>query len=578
MSPTKVLSKDDVNKALENSLSDIFENDRFKDMLDVMSHTKNYSLNNSILIMAQRPTSTMIMGYKDWQKKGRQVSKGEKGIKILAPYMRKVDVEKVDPVTKKQVIGKDGNPVVEKKDVPVGYFQVNVFDIEQTEGKEIPKVRDFIKRNMKEDDYVNKLYKDYKTYLTETKNNVIKEQPTEKGVGGYFDRTTGNIVISSSENDNDTEKFRVLIHEYAHSLLHHRDSEMKNLPRGHKEAQAESTAYIVNKYYGLDTTDVSAGYIATWSKDMKLAKQALEEIQEVSNTIIDDIDRLQKEKIQSFYKEQTRDYEEAKKHLIEYHGIDEKAFDPEHKKETRLQLINKENGYIMSGKLEYNQKEGTYFLRTNRNLIEPLSEIAKDGNLAVLNVEKELDHLKEFKVYSRIPDHYEVKQVRNGSYVVQSSNGQDVISKGFSKKDDALEFQKRSAIAQALHQSTMLNAEKSNSQLQHNLQEVKTEIEDQINKTVGDYISGYSEKAFRPTGTHGITIGWTLLKNPNLKNVDQLKEFAEKYKHVPTYKKLQNALTQGEENEHQHGKQQESTKKKEEKVIVIEEYEQVIDR
>lgn len=568
MASPKLLSVDDVNKTLEKSLSDIFSNKRFQDLLNVMAKTKTYSLNNTILIMAQRPSATMVMGYKDWQKLGRQVQKGENGIRILAPSIKKKDLEKVDPVTQKPVIGKDGKPETERKDVLTGYFQVSVFDVEQTAGKEIPQVRDFISRYMQEDDYISKLYGDYKTFLNDTKDQSVEEQPTEKGVGGWFSRSTGEIVISSTENNNDTEKFRVLIHEYAHSLLHHKESDMKDLPRGHKEAQAESVAYVVSKYYGLDSEDVSTGYIATWSQDMKLAKQALKEIQDVANIIIDDVDRLQKEQIKGFYADQTKDYEEAKKHLIDYHGVNEKAFDPETKAETRLQLINKENGYMLSGKIEYNPKTGMFFLRTNRNLIEPLSELSKEGKLAVLNVEKELDQLKEITEYSRIPEHYEVKKIRNGPYVVQSATGQDVISKGFEKKEDAKEFQNRSAIAQALHQSTMLKYEKNNEQLRDNLQGVTQDIEEQINKSVGDYLSVHSGKEVRPIGPSGTTIGWTLLKNPSLKTMEDIKEFADKNKHVPSYTKLQDAIVHVEDQK----------EKDAPKTQVIVEHEQIIER
>ncbi|MGG4021936.1 hypothetical protein ABEV12_11745, partial [Geobacillus stearothermophilus] len=84
---------------------------------------------------------------------------------------------------------------------------------------------------------------------------------------------------------------------YAHAQLHHKDSDMQKLPRGHKEAQAEAVAFIVSKYYGLDTEPYSAGYIATWAKDIQLAKQAMKEIQHVAQGIIQEIDELMKDRI-----------------------------------------------------------------------------------------------------------------------------------------------------------------------------------------------------------------------------------------------------------------------------------------
>jgi uncharacterized Zn finger protein (UPF0148 family) len=535
---SNALTIDDVNETLENSLKDVFESDRFTDLLDVMSRVKEYSLNNQILIVAQNPESTMIMGFKEWQKLGRFVQKGEKAIKILAPVVNKMDMEKIDPISKKPVIDNTGNVVKEKKSVIRGFRTVSVFDVSQTEGKEIPSVRDFISRQMEDDSYVSKLYSDYKDYLVETKGLDIAEEETEKGVGGWYNRADEKIVISTNTNVNNTEKFRVLIHEYAHSLLHNEESEMKNLPRGHKEAQAESVAYVVSNYYGLDTSSVSTGYIATWSQDMKLAKQALAEIQEVANTIIDDVGHLQKEQIKGFYQDQTKDYEEAKKYLIEKVGISEKAFDPLEKTETQLQLINKENGYMLSGKLEYSERNQMFYLRSNRNLIEPLSDLSKDGKLAVLNVEKNLGQVNGISEYSRIPEHYSVKKLRNGPYVVQSASGQNIISKGFEKRGEAQEFQMRGSISQSLHQHTFFKKALNTKELQNELHEVTTEVERQINESVSQYLSHHSKKAVSLSNSSGISIGWTVLKNPTVKNIEQLKEFSSNNKHVPGYKQL----------------------------------------
>lgn len=542
------LSVEDVNKTLENTLESVFKSERFNELLNVMSKMKSYSFNNTLLIVSQRPEATMVMGFKEWQKLGRFVDKGESGLRILAPLVGKMDKEKVDPLTQKPVLDAVGEPVKEAKNVIRGFRTVSVFDISQTSGKEIPNVRDFISREMADDDYMSKLYQDYKKYLVETKGVDVKEAQTDKGVGGYFHRGTEEIVISSNNTENDTEKFRVLVHEYAHSVLHNKNSEMKDLPREHKEAQAESVAYVVSNYYGLDSSAVSAGYIATWSQDMGLAKQALQEIQGVANSIIDDVDRLQKEKIQSFYQDQSKDYEEAKNLLIEKIGISKDVFEPNQEKDTSLQLINKDNGYILSGKLEYNLKNETFFLRTNRNLIEPLSELANGGKLKVLNVEKELDQLKSITEYSRIPEHFEVKKVRNGPYLVQSANGENVISKSFEKKEDAQEFHMRASISQSLHQSTFMKRELNTSDLKTEINQVNYEISKQINEAVGNYLSHYTKKPIRLEGQSAITVGWALLKNPNIKTADELGEFASKHKHVPSYTKLPEALGEMKKN------------------------------
>lgn len=535
---SNAITIEDANETLENNLKDVFESDRYTDLLKVMSRVKEYSLNNQILIVAQKPNSTMVMGYKEWQKLGRFVSKGEQSIKILAPVVNKLEREKIDASTKKPVLDTNGKVVIEKKDVIRGFKTVPVFDVAQTEGKEIPNVRDFISRQLEDDSYVSQLYTDYKQYLVETMGLDIKEDKTEVGVGGWYNRGTEKIVISTNANNNNTEKFRVLIHEYAHSLLHNETSDMKNLPRGHKEAQAESVAYVVSSYYGLDTTPISTGYIATWAQDVSLAKKALTQIQEVANTIIDDVGRLQKEQINSFYQDQSKGYDEAKKYLIEKVGLSEQSFDPQEKEETQIQLINKDNGYILSGKLEYSERNKVFYLRSNRNLIEPLTNLASEGKLAVLNVEKKLGKVNEISEYSRVPEHYSVKKLRNGPYVVQSSSGEDIISKEFEKRGDAKEFHMRASISQSLHEHTFFKKALNTKELQNELTEVTTEVERQINESVSQYLSHHSKKSVGLKSVSGISIGWTLLKNPSIKTVEQLKEFSSANKHVPGYKQL----------------------------------------
>jgi len=155
---SNVLSVEDVNKTLEESLKSVFESERFSELLEVMSRNKAYSINNNLLIAAQKPTATMVMGFKDWQKIGRFVNKGEKSIKILAPLIKKMEMEKINPETNKPFVDNQGKPVTEPQKVITGFKMVSVFDVSQTEGKEIPSVRDFISREMKEDSYISKLY------------------------------------------------------------------------------------------------------------------------------------------------------------------------------------------------------------------------------------------------------------------------------------------------------------------------------------------------------------------------------------------------------------------------------------
>ncbi|MFC7558894.1 hypothetical protein ACFQY3_07570 [Paenibacillus farraposensis] len=131
----------------------------------------------------------------------------------------------------------------------------------------------------------------------------FKDQPK---VRGYYDRVN-NAIRFNPDAENTTMKLKTLIHEYAHAQLHRMDSPLKDLPREHKEAQAQATAFMVTKYYGIDTEAYSAGYIATWAKDINLAKQALGEIQKTANNIIREIDHLNKERFQEVTKQAPMD-------------------------------------------------------------------------------------------------------------------------------------------------------------------------------------------------------------------------------------------------------------------------------
>ncbi|MCM3227575.1 ArdC family protein [Terribacillus saccharophilus] len=537
------ISKDDANKQLEEGLKNIFSNEHFNHLLKVMATNKGKSLRNNVLILAQNPEATMTMGYKDWQKIGRQVVSGKgSGITILAPSKKKMEMEKIDPQTEKPELDKEGNVVTNKVDVLVGYTPVKVFDISQTTGKEIPNLREFMKDIMQEDEHISSLYKNFTGFLNGNRNQNVFESATEKGVGGYYNRETKEIVISNTEGLSDSEKFSVLIHEYAHANLHNKENPMKDLPRGHKEAQAESVAYVVNYYYGLDSGDQSIGYIAHWAKDFELAEKALKEVQEVANEIIDDIDRMQKDHILAFYQDQEKGYEEAKKLLVEQHRISPEAFSKENQEETRIQVMNKSNGFMQSMSLEYNEKQQNFFLRSNRNLIEPLSSISSDGNFAILNIEKDLGLNKDVKQFNTLDDNYEVAALRDDLHFVVSKSNKEIVSKGFSTEEEATEFQKKAALAQALHQTTMLKADMKKEQVADNSKEIMSHLEEKVNKAVENYLTKNDSEEFMPIGNSGVTIGWTLMKNPKIKSVEDLKEFAEKNKNVATYKSLQSAI------------------------------------
>ena len=526
---------EDVSKQLEEGLKNVFESQRFQELLKVMASQKDYSFNNMLMIAFQKPDATMIMGFKEWQKQGRFVEKGEKAIKILAPVIKNMEMEKIDPKTQKPQIDEKGNTVMAKVDVITGFRLVSVFDVSQTSGKELPSVRDFINRQLKDDDYMSTLYQNYKDFLQENSELDIREDITEKGVGGYFAPTTNEIVISTNTNTNDTEKFRVLIHEYAHSLLHGLDKEYRDVHRGHKEAQAESVAYVVSNYYGLDTSDISTGYIATWTQDIKLAKKAIEEIQKVANTIIDEIQLLQKDKIKQFENDDKYSMKEIKEFLHNTYGLSKDAFE-DNSQETVFQLMNKENGIVMNGTLGCS-KTGSYYIKTNRNIIEPLVELMPEGKLALLNIQK-MQGINNV-AYKILNEQYVVSKIaEQDKYVVLEKDSKIVASKEFETKDEAKSFKLRAAIGQSLINKDFIKK---------NVPEDLSKALGNINNTISQYISHHSksEIQFNENGQEE-KIAWALMKNPSIKTLDQLNSFVKDHQHVSAYKGIEISVKERE--------------------------------
>lgn len=284
-----------IQKEVDEAIQRIFSNGEFQRYLEVVSKFPKYSLNNVMMILSQKSSASMVQGYNAWKELGRQVQKGEKAIKIFAPMFKKAEMTKLDPKTKKPILDSNGKEVKIKQEQLTGFRLVNVFDVSQTKGKELFNLRDLIRDDLKESQRIQELYKNFMKYLN-IKMDVKEVVLDDPNVRGYYARDENHIRINAT-TENTSMKFKTLIHEYAHAQLHHNESEMKDLPRGHKEAQAEAVAFVVSKYYGLDTSQYSAGYIATWAKDIKLAKQAMQEIQKVVNHTIGEIDHLMKDRI-----------------------------------------------------------------------------------------------------------------------------------------------------------------------------------------------------------------------------------------------------------------------------------------
>ena len=285
----------EITDRLEQGIQDLFESDRFKEYLQVMSKFHNYSFNNTLLIAMQKPDATLIAGYNSWKNLfGRQVSRGAKGIKVIAPspYKVKKEIDKIDPKTQKPVTDKNGKPVKEETEVTVPAFKVvSVFDVSQTEGKELPSIGvDELTGDVEQ-------YADFFKATEQASPAPVGFEKIESGAKGYYSQTNKRIAIN--EGMSELQNLKTLIHEIAHAKLHDIDlnapaKEQADRPdRRTREVQAESIAYAVCQHYGLDTSDYSFSYVAQWSSGRELAelKASLETIRSTASELIKDIDK-----------------------------------------------------------------------------------------------------------------------------------------------------------------------------------------------------------------------------------------------------------------------------------------------
>ena len=284
----------EITDRLEQGITELFDSERYKEYLRVMSKFHNYSFNNTLLIAMQKPDASLIAGFTAWKNQfQRNVKKGEKGIKIIAPspFKIKQETEKIDPQTQKPVIGRDGKPVTEEKEITIpAYKVVSVFDVSQTEGKELPDIAvDALTGDVEQ-------YSDFFAALEKTSPVPIGFEKIEGGAHGYYHLEDKRIALD--EGMSELQTLKTAIHEIAHAKLHDidlnapKDEQQPRVDRRTREVEAESVAYTVCQHYGLDTSDYSFGYVAGWSSGRELAelKNSLETIRSAAADIINSID------------------------------------------------------------------------------------------------------------------------------------------------------------------------------------------------------------------------------------------------------------------------------------------------
>ena len=304
----------EITDRLEQGITELFDSERYKEYLRVMSKFHNYSFNNTLLIAMQKPDASLVAGFSAWKNNfERNVMKGQKGIKIIAPspYKIKQEMQKIDPHTQKPIIGKDGKPVTEEKEVTIpAYKVVSVFDVSQTEGKELPDIAvDELTGDVDR-------YKDFFAALEKTSPVPIAFENIEGGSHGYYHLEDKRIAIN--EGMSELQTLKTAIHEIAHAKLHDidlnapKDEQQPHVDRRTREVEAESVAYTVCQHYGLDTSDYSFGYVAGWSSGRELSelKSSLETIRSAAAEIINSIDENLAELQKAQDKEQTAGQEQ----------------------------------------------------------------------------------------------------------------------------------------------------------------------------------------------------------------------------------------------------------------------------
>ena len=285
----------DLFQRIDEGVKAVFQSKKYKEYLKVMSKFTHYSAGNCMLIAMQKPDASLVAAYGKWKMLGRQVNRGETGIRILAPMPYKQKREE-------QAEGEEPEEIER-----IAFKSISVFDVSQTSGKELPEYLH---------DLEGEIEPAQMTAVLDALRNMtgipITFETLHGDAHGYYSQTEDKIVIQSGMSDAQTLK--TAFHECAHKLLHDKKTELPtvNADRGAKETHAESVAFIVAEHFLLDTSEYSFPYIAGWSDGKPLPElhKYLSEIQQASRTIIDAVTDALTALEQSQREEQTAEIEE----------------------------------------------------------------------------------------------------------------------------------------------------------------------------------------------------------------------------------------------------------------------------
>ena len=272
---------------LKEGMKNYLDSEQFKSFLDTMSKFHNYSLNNIHLLKMQNPNVSQVASFNKWKTDfDRTVKKGSKALKIWVPYQVKTKIS----ANQNELSFSSSENEMEEKEVTVTRFKLgNVFDVSQTEGKELPKAINELTGDVK--DYED-LYRAAKAVSMDNQIPISFEEIKRESANGYYSPDENRIVISKGLKGQE-QILKTIFHEMAHADLHRGSNAQYGDDQYRKqELQAESVAYVVANHFGFDTSSYSFGYLAMWAKDKNGFEDMVEQLQIVQKEAKSLIDRM----------------------------------------------------------------------------------------------------------------------------------------------------------------------------------------------------------------------------------------------------------------------------------------------
>ena len=272
---------------LKEGMKNYLDSEQFKSFLDMMSKFHNYSLNNIHLLKMQNPNVSRVASFNKWKADfDRTVKKGSKALKIWVPYQVKTKIS----ANQNELSFSPSENEMEEKEVTVTRFKLgNVFDVSQTEGKELPKAINELTGDVK--DYED-LYRAAKAVSMDNQVSISFEEINRESTNGYYSPDENRIVISKGLKGQE-QILKTIFHEMAHADLHRGSNAQYGDDQYRKqELQAESVAYVVANHFGFDTSSYSFGYLVIWAKDKNGFEDMVEQLQVVQKEAKSLIDRM----------------------------------------------------------------------------------------------------------------------------------------------------------------------------------------------------------------------------------------------------------------------------------------------